>query len=100
MDDRFDGPGPAVRVAPVGALTGCLSELESLLANLGWLRDECELWEHPEGRRLIFLGDLACGGPRSLEVVERNCVACHDDTLGMTEPGTCSTCHRGVGHIP
>ena len=38
--------------------------------------------------------------PRSLEVVERNCVSCHEDTLGMTAPGTCSTCHRGVGHIP
>lgn len=58
-------PGP---VDVVGDVHGELDVLESLLARLGYRgRDG----GHPEGRTLVFVGDLVDRGPKSLAVVER-----------------------------
>ncbi len=53
----------------VGDLHGQLGALESLARQLGYEVDGD--WTHPEGRRLVFLGDLVDRGPHSLEVAER-----------------------------
>lgn len=58
----FDGP-----VDFVGDVHGELEALELLLQNLGYARDG----SHPDGRRLVFLGDLVDRGPDSLGVVRR-----------------------------
>jgi protein phosphatase len=44
----------------VGDIHGCRSELESLLGRLGY--DVGAAW-HPEGRKVVFLGDLVDRGP-------------------------------------
>lgn len=54
----------------VGDVHGCLDELLDLLERLGYDARGDEL-SHPEGRRLIFVGDLADRGPRPIEVVRR-----------------------------
>lgn len=46
----------------VGDVHGCADELEALLAALGYARDDA--WRHPEGRRVVFVGDLVDRGPR------------------------------------
>ena len=60
----------------IGDVHGCCTELESLLRLLGYqfnaqaMADSVwgpGLWNHPEGRRAIFLGDLADRGPRILD---------------------------------
>ncbi|MEU9408841.1 polynucleotide kinase-phosphatase [Streptomyces sp. NPDC048281] len=50
----------------VGDIHGCASELESLLAELGY-RDGV----HPEGRTAVFVGDLVDRGPDSPGVLRR-----------------------------
>ncbi len=42
----------------VGDVHGCRSELETLLAELGWVDDH-----HPDGRTAVFVGDLVDRGP-------------------------------------
>lgn len=55
----FDGP-----VDVVGDLHGEIDALHHLTVHLGY----CD-GTHPEGRRLVFLGDLVDRGPDSLAVV-------------------------------
>jgi protein phosphatase len=61
-----------------GDVHGCCDELEVLLADLGYLRDELnsedEVWgttyyRHPEGRIAVFLGDFVDRGPRVLDTL-------------------------------
>lgn len=52
----------------IGDVHGCLSELKSLLVKLGWSL-EPEL-VHPEGRKLVFVGDLVDRGPDSVGVLK------------------------------
>jgi protein phosphatase len=52
----------------IGDIHGCLAELEALLDQLGHVateRDGGIVRAHPEGRRVIFLGDLVDRGPDS-----------------------------------
>ena len=54
----------------IGDIHGCRSELESLLAELGWtlVRDDAGRpvdATHPEGRQVVFVGDLVDRGPDS-----------------------------------
>lgn len=56
----FEGP-----VDVVGDVHGCLEELLDLLDHCDYTRQG----HHPEGRRLVFLGDLTDRGPDSLGVV-------------------------------
>ncbi len=54
----------------IGDVHGCRTELETLLAQLGYQRDEKNIYVHPEERRLIFLGDLVDRGPDSVGVLK------------------------------
>lgn len=52
----------------VGDVHGCMDELEELVCELGYAPDDDGLLAHPEGRRLVFVGDLCDRGPRVLDV--------------------------------
>jgi protein phosphatase len=59
----------------IGDVHGCRSELETLLAQLGY-----QDGAHPEGRLAVFVGDLVDRGPDSPGVLRR--------VMGMVEAGT------------
>lgn len=61
---RLDEHGP---FDIIGDVHGCLAELKELLDQLGW-KLEPNI-HHPEGRRLIFVGDLVDRGPDSVGVL-------------------------------
>ncbi len=48
----------------IGDVHGCHDELAALLTRLGYSLSDAA-WSHPEGRRVIFLGDLVDRGPDS-----------------------------------
>ncbi|CAL9562598.1 polynucleotide kinase-phosphatase [Streptomyces sp. enrichment culture] len=58
----------------IGDVHGCASELEALLAKLGYADGR-----HPEGRTAVFVGDLVDRGPDSPAVLRR--------VMGMVESG-------------
>ncbi|HEX5190323.1 MAG TPA: polynucleotide kinase-phosphatase [Streptosporangiaceae bacterium] len=65
FNDLRDQAGP---FDVIGDIHGCRSELETLLADLGYelTRDEAERAagaRHPAGRRAVFVGDLVDRGP-------------------------------------
>ncbi|WP_025155493.1 polynucleotide kinase-phosphatase [Leifsonia aquatica] len=67
LNDRTDEHGP---FDAIGDVHGCRSELESLLGALGYLIERDDRGRpidaaHPEGRRVLFLGDLVDRGPDS-----------------------------------
>jgi protein phosphatase len=62
--DRREEAGP---FDLVGDVHGCVDELDALLARLGWPGSG----PHPEGRRLVFVGDLVDRGPSSPDVLRR-----------------------------
>ncbi len=79
----------------IGDVHGCCNELEELLEKLGYQRittgENDSLWgdvaySHPEGRKVVFLGDLVDRGPRILDVVRlvRNMV---QHGTGLCVPG-------------
>lgn len=56
----------------IGDVHGCFDELHALLARLGYRierRDERYVVEPPEGRRVVFLGDLIDRGPKIVETL-------------------------------
>ncbi|HKS71336.1 MAG TPA: metallophosphoesterase, partial [Ktedonobacterales bacterium] len=55
----------------IGDVHGCIEELRELLGKLGYARetDGSEAYAHPQGRRLIFVGDLEDRGPASMAVL-------------------------------
>lgn len=61
--DRRDLTGP---FDVVGDVHGCFAELQKLVRKLGY----GEQGTHPQGRRLIFAGDLIDRGPASLPALE------------------------------
>ena len=65
--DRRDDSGP---FDIIGDLHGCCDELEELLGVLGYVRNEEEIFVHPQGRRALFLGDLVDRGPRIVDTLE------------------------------
>ncbi len=65
-------PGSAASLPPidiVGDLHGQYAALEALALRLGYAVDSD--WDHPDGRVLLFVGDLVDRGPESLAVAER-----------------------------
>ncbi|TWT58332.1 Bis(5'-nucleosyl)-tetraphosphatase PrpE [asymmetrical] [Thalassoglobus neptunius] len=90
-NDKRDEHGP---FDIIGDIHGCCDELEGLLRSLGYIRIEKELdplwgdqvFEHPEGRKAVFVGDLVDRGPRVLDVTRlvRNMV---ENGSGICVPG-------------
>jgi len=79
------------KVDIIGDIHGCYDELILLLEKLGYQK-EGGLYRHPEGRLLVFLGDLCDRGPKSLDVITLvkrlvdhglalHCPGNHDDKL-------------------
>jgi protein phosphatase len=54
----------------IGDVHGCCNELESLLQQLGYTRNDSESWGHPSGRKAIFVGDLVDRGPRIVDTLK------------------------------
>jgi protein phosphatase len=54
----------------IGDVHGCCDELEVLLEQLGYTRDDAGSWGHPAGRKAIFLGDLVDRGPRIVDTLK------------------------------
>lgn len=52
----------------IGDIHGCYDELLQLLDSLGY-SEEREGYVHPEGRKLVFVGDLTDRGPKSIPVL-------------------------------
>lgn len=52
----------------IGDIHGCYDELVLLIAKLGYQQQEGR-WRHPEGRKLVFLGDLVDRGPATPAVL-------------------------------
>lgn len=63
----------------IGDIHGCCDELESLLQKLGYESTfnndipswwQAPIYRHPQGRKVIFLGDLVDRGPRILDTIK------------------------------
>jgi protein phosphatase len=54
----------------IGDVHGCCDELESLLHQLGYARDDGGSWGHAAGRKAIFVGDLVDRGPRIVDTLK------------------------------
>jgi len=75
-NDRRHDTGP---FDIVGDVHGCHTELVALLSQLGYDTSAHPV-RHPEGRRVVFLGDLVDRGPQVAEVL--------DLAMAMVEAGT------------
>lgn len=51
----------------IGDIHGCYDEFLELLDKLGFRPDEFGLYVHPEGRKLVSVGDILGRGPKSIE---------------------------------
>jgi protein phosphatase len=90
-NDKRDDHGP---FDIIGDLHGCCDELEQLLQKLGYepvRRDDDPVWgdrsyRHPQGRKVVFLGDVVDRGPRILDTLRlvHNLVA---DGVALCVPG-------------
>ncbi|HEY5988168.1 MAG TPA: AAA family ATPase, partial [Streptosporangiaceae bacterium] len=77
-NDRRSDHGP---FDIVGDVHGCFGELVSLLGRLGYeVSEDRRSARHPDGRRVIFLGDLVDRGPASPAVLRL--------AMGMARDGT------------
>ncbi len=63
----------------IGDVHGCYDELIELLITLGYA-DIGHTWAHPEGRKVVFAGDLVDRGPKTPEVLKL--------VMSMTAAGT------------
>jgi len=66
--DKRDVAGP---FDLIGDVHGCFDELEALMVKLGYVIESRSPYRvtHPEGRRLVFVGDLVDRGPKTPEVL-------------------------------
>ncbi|WP_276479821.1 polynucleotide kinase-phosphatase [Paraflavitalea pollutisoli] len=53
----------------IGDVHGCYDELATLLTRLGYQYND-NLWNHPAGRKAVFVGDLVDRGPKTPAVLE------------------------------
>ena len=70
----------------IGDVHGCATELESLLDQLGYRRDDAGVFRHPDDRKAVFLGDLVDRGPRVPDVL-RIAMAMVDAGSALAVPG-------------
>lgn len=54
----------------IGDIHGCYNELNELLDKLGYIRNENDIPVHPDGRKVIFLGDFCDRGSNNTEVLK------------------------------
>jgi protein phosphatase len=80
--DRREEHGP---FDIVGDVHGCHEELSELLGALGYIV-EGEAYEHPDGRKVIFLGDLVDRGP-AIAAVLRTAMAMVKAGAALAVPG-------------
>lgn len=52
----------------IGDIHGCFDEMMTLIHQLGYEKQD-ELYIHPQGRRLLSVGDIMSRGPKSLETM-------------------------------
>ncbi len=64
----------------IGDVHGCCDELEQLLLQLGYERNDGGPWAHPKRSRAIFVGDLVDRGPRIVDTLET--------VMSMSQAGT------------
>jgi protein phosphatase len=64
----------------IGDVHGCCDELEQLLEQLGYERNDGDPWAHPAGRKAIFVGDLVDRGPRIVDTLKT--------VMSMSQAGT------------
>lgn len=82
--DRRDERGP---FDLVGDVHGCHRELLELVARLGYPVDDTgRVGPHPEGRRLVLLGDLVDRGPAIADTL-RTAMQITDDGIGFSVLG-------------
>jgi len=54
----------------IGDIHGCYDEFIALLGRLGYEPDRDGLYRHPQGRKLLSLGDITSRGPESLKMLQ------------------------------
>ncbi len=103
--DKRDVTGP---FDLIGDVHGCYDELSELLTRLEYAPDAANVWRHPAGRRLLFLGDLVDRGPKIVETatlvmdaVEAGAALCvpgnHDNKLMRALQGRSVQITHGLG---
>ena len=101
--DRKDDAGP---FDIIGDVHGCHDELITLLDALGYLTSQSPI-AHPDGRRVLFLGDLVDRGPASdrvletaMDMVDAGSALCilgnHENKLGRALAGRDVTVSHGL----
>ncbi|WP_028776440.1 polynucleotide kinase-phosphatase [Shimazuella kribbensis] len=54
----------------IGDIHGCFDEFMDLLVRLGYEKNEEDFYVHPQGRKIVSLGDVMSRGPKSLDTME------------------------------
>jgi polynucleotide kinase-phosphatase len=54
----------------IGDIHGCYEEFLEILSKLGYQENEEGYYIHPEGRKILSLGDVLSRGPRSIETLQ------------------------------
>lgn len=54
----------------IGDIHGCFDEFIEILSKLGYIKNEEGYFIHPEGRKILSLGDVMSRGPRSIETLQ------------------------------
>ncbi|HET8888936.1 MAG TPA: polynucleotide kinase-phosphatase, partial [Candidatus Angelobacter sp.] len=70
----------------IGDIHGCYDELLQLLEKLGYEKNEAGIYQHPVGRKAVFVGDLVDRGPKIPQVV-RLVKDMVDARYGLCVPG-------------
>lgn len=77
----------------IGDIHGCYAELLELFERLGYEKDG-EVYVHPQGRQLVFVGDAMDRGPESLAVL-RLLFSFQDKSILYYSPGNhCNKLYR------
>ena len=70
----------------IGDVHGCADEMHELLAALGYTGNDALGWSHPQGRKVVFLGDLVDRGPRVPDVL-RTAMSMVGSGVAIAVPG-------------